>query len=217
MRPALTGPVPPGDSAGANPGEANAAETGAAETDAVLIERSCGQPQQFATIFDRHADQVYHYVARRIGAQAAADVVAEVFLVAFRNRHRYDQDRADARPWLYGIATRLIRAYRRAEQRRLRNLTLNLTRLSAPDSVDSFEERSASRLAAQQLGPRLARALRRLSAADRDLLLLVAWAELTYEQAAQALEIPIGTVSSRLHRIRKKVRRTLGGTDPSAG
>jgi RNA polymerase sigma-70 factor, ECF subfamily len=96
-------------------------------------------------------------------------------------------------------------------------MALTLTRISAADSVDGFEERVASRVSAQQLGPQLTRALRRLSAADRDLLLLVAWAELTYEQAAQALGIPMGTVRSRLHRIRQKVRRALGGADPLSG
>jgi len=191
-------PVPPG---------------GAAETDAALIARSRGQPQVFAAVFERHADELYRYVARRIGGQAAADVVAEAFLVAFRNRHRYDQDRTDARPWLYGIATRLVGEHRRAERRRLRTLT----RIAAPQTGEGFEDRAASRVVAQQLGPQLASALRRLSAADRDLLLLVAWAELTYEQAAQALGIPTGTVRSRLHRIRRKLRRALGGTDPSTG
>ncbi|MEV4889556.1 sigma factor-like helix-turn-helix DNA-binding protein, partial [Nonomuraea sp. NPDC055795] len=48
------------------------------------------------------------------------------------------------------------------------------------------------------------------------LLLLVAWADLTYEDAALALGVPVGTVRSRLHRLRVKVRRTLGGADPFA-
>jgi RNA polymerase sigma-70 factor (ECF subfamily) len=79
---------------------------------------------------------------------------------------------------------------------------------------EAFEERSAARLSAQMLQPRLAAALSRLSAADRDLLLLIAWAELSYQEAALALGVPVGTVRSRLHRIRKKARRALGGADP---
>jgi DNA-directed RNA polymerase specialized sigma24 family protein len=142
-----------------------------ADSDAALIGTSCSQPQAFAAIFDRHADGLYQYVAGRVGAHAAADVVAEVFVVAFRTRDRYDRDRPDARPWLYGIATRLVARHRREERRRLRALA----RIAAPDAVDGFEEHATDRVVAQQLHPRLARALRRLSAADRDLLLLVAW------------------------------------------
>jgi len=52
--------------------------------------------------------------------------------------------------------------------------------------------------------------LAELSAADRELVLLVAWAELSYEQVAEALAVPIGTVRSRLHRVRAKVRRSIG-------
>lgn len=51
-------------------------------------------------------------MTRRLGRDAAEDVVAETFLVAFDRRHRYDPARPDARPWLYGIATNLIRRHR---------------------------------------------------------------------------------------------------------
>jgi RNA polymerase sigma factor (sigma-70 family) len=196
MLPTPIGPDPPGQPA---------------ESDAALIGRSCSQPQAFAAIFDRHADELYRYVAGRVGAHAAADVVAEVFVVAFRRRDRYDRDRPDARPWLYGIATHLVGQHRRDERRRLRALA----RIAAPGAVEGFEEHATDRVVAQQLHPRLARALRRLSAEDRDLLLLVAWGELTYKQAGQALGIPMGTVASRLHRIRRKLRIALGDAGPS--
>jgi RNA polymerase sigma factor (sigma-70 family) len=196
MLPTPTGPDPPGQPA---------------DSDAALIGRSCSRPQAFAAIFDRHAEELYRYVVGRIGAQAAADVVAEVFMVAFRNRDRYDRDRPDARPWLYGIATRLVGQHRREERRRLRALA----RIAAPGAVEGVEEHATDRVVAQQLQPRLARALRRLSPEDRDLLLLVAWGDLTYQQAGQVLRVPMGTVASRLHRIRRKLRRALGDADPS--
>lgn len=182
-----------------------------ADSDAALIGTSCSRPQAFAAIFDRHADELYRYVVGRIGAQAAADVVAEVFVVAFRNRDRYDRDRPDARPWLYGIATRLVAQHRREERRRLRALA----RIATPGAVEGFEEHATDRVMAQQLHPRLARALRRLPAEDRDLLLLVAWGDLTYQQAGQTLGIPMGTVASRLHRIRRKLRRALSDAGPA--
>lgn len=83
--------------------------------------------------------------------------------------------------------------------------------------MEGVEEHATDRIMAQQLHPRLARALRRLSVEDRDLLLLlVAWGDLTYQQAGQVLGIPMGTMASRLHRIRRKLRRALGDTDPSS-
>jgi RNA polymerase sigma-70 factor (ECF subfamily) len=178
-------------------------------TDAALIAASVGQPEAFALVFDRHSDEIHRYVARRLGAEIAQDVVAETFLTAFRKRGTYDHDRTDARPWLYGIATFAMHEHRRAETRRNRLLA----RSEPPP--ESFDERSAAKVTAQQLQPRLAAVLARLSQAERDLLLLVAWTDLTYEETALSLGIPVGTVRSRLHRVREKVRRALGGIDPT--
>jgi RNA polymerase sigma factor (sigma-70 family) len=181
-------------------------------SDATLIKRSGDEPEMFAALFDRYGDEIHRYAARRLGAQLADDVTAETFLTAFRKRACYDLTRADARPWLYGIATHAVREFRRAEVRRNRALA----RSEADVAAEPFDERSDARLTARQLAPRLAAVLAKLSAADRDLLLLVAWTDLTYEDAAQALGVPVGTVRSRLHRIRKKVRRAFGGVNPMA-
>ncbi|NRQ38681.1 RNA polymerase sigma factor [Nonomuraea sp. NN258] len=179
--------------------------------DAAMIGRSLDDPESFAALFDRHADEIHRYAARRLGAELAEDVTGEVFLVAFRRRARYDRAWPDARPWLYGIATNVISQHRRAERRR--NAAMAKVVVERPGT---FDDRSADRVTAEQLQPRLAGALTGLSAAERDLLLLVAWADLTYEDAALALGVPVGTVRSRLHRLRVKVRRALGGIDPFA-
>ena len=76
--------------------------------DAAVIRLSRHEPEQFTVLFRRHAPHIQHYVVRRLGQDAADDIVAETFLLAFRQRDTYDQARADARPWLYGIATNLI-------------------------------------------------------------------------------------------------------------
>jgi len=180
--------------------------------DAGVIEESLTEPERFAVLFDRHSAEIHHYAARRLGGENADDVVAETFLAAFRKRFGYDMTRPDARPWLYGIATNAIREHRRGEMRRNRLLA----RAPDPGPAESFDDRSAARITAQALQPRLAAVLARLTAEERDLLLLVAWAELSYEEAARALGIPVGTVRSRLHRLRAKVRRGLGGIDPTA-
>jgi RNA polymerase sigma-70 factor (ECF subfamily) len=182
-------------------------DVAAAETaDAEIIGLSQDDPELFAVIFDRHADEIHRYVARRLGQQVAPDVVSDVFLAAFRNRGRYDASRADARPWLYGIATKVISQHLRGEGRRVRALAAIRPPASAELSVDEISDR----ITAAQLRPRLLHVLAGLPAADRELVLLVAWAELSYEQAAEALQIPVGTVRSRLHRVRAKLRRSIG-------
>jgi RNA polymerase sigma-70 factor (ECF subfamily) len=179
--------------------------------DSRTISASLTDPERFAEIFHRHWDEIHRYIARRLGPESAEDVGAETFTVAFRNRGRYDLARTDARPWLYGIATNLIGQHRRAERRRHQLLA----RTSADWVSASFADSSDARVTAEQLGPRVASVLAGLPAADRDLLLLIAWADLTYEEAAEALGVPMGTVRSRLHRVRKKIRRAFGGIDPT--
>lgn len=175
-------------------------------SDAAVIEESCRDPERFAALFDRHADEIHRYAARRLGPQIAADVVSEVFLAAFRNRAGYDVSRPDARPWLYGISAKMISQQLRTDGRRLRALAAT----PVPRPAELPEDDITDRVTAAQLRPRLLRALDQLSPADRELVLLVAWAGLSYEQAAQALEIPLGTVRSRLHRTRAKIRQALG-------
>jgi DNA-directed RNA polymerase specialized sigma24 family protein len=90
------------------------AEAGADADDAAVIQLSRQAPEHFTMLFRRHAPRIQRYVVRRLGQDAADDIVAETFLLAFRQRDSYDQTRADARPWLYGIATNLIGRHRRA-------------------------------------------------------------------------------------------------------
>jgi RNA polymerase sigma-70 factor (ECF subfamily) len=188
---------------------APAADGPPGRTDAEVIAGSLDDPERFAVIFDRHADEIHRYAARRLGQQAAADVVSEVFLAAFRNRGRYQPSRTDARPWLYGIATKVISQQLRAEGRRAHLLAA----VAAAAPAEPAAADIGDRIAALRLHEVLAGVLAGLSPADRELVLLVAWAELSYEQAAQALQIPIGTVRSRLHRVRAKVRHAVDPAD----
>jgi RNA polymerase sigma factor (sigma-70 family) len=180
--------------------------------DGAIIASSVHDPEQFAVVFRRHAPAIQRYVVRRLGADAADDVVAETFLTAFRQRSRYQRDRPDARPWLYGIATNLIRRHRRAEIRQYRAVA----RIGIDPVTEPFTERVDARVSASGESRRLAAALAKLPAAHRDTLLLVAWGDLTYEQAALALGVPVGTVRSRLSRARGRLRQALGNADPTA-
>ena len=188
------------------------AEAAADADDAAVIQLSRHEPEYFTELFRRHAPYIQRYVVRRLGQDAADDIVAETFLLAFRQRDSYDQARADARPWLYGIATNLIGRHRRAEIRLYRALA----RTGADPVTESFTDRIDDRVSASTAGRRLAAALGRLSAELRDTLLLVAWGDLSYEETAAALGVPVGTVRSRISRARSALRRSLGDTNPAA-
>ncbi|GII77780.1 DNA-directed RNA polymerase sigma-70 factor [Sphaerisporangium rufum] len=173
--------------------------------DAELIRRSVADPEQFSAVFERYVAQIHLYVSRRLGTPHADDIVSETFLAAFRRRENYDQAYRMARPWLYGIATRLIARHRRAEERFLRALA----RTGVDPIGASIEDELVDRVAAQSQERRLAGALARLSRGERDVLLLIAWEDLSYQEAAHALGVPVGTVRSRLHRARKTIKKEL--------
>ncbi|WIX82914.1 RNA polymerase sigma factor [Amycolatopsis carbonis] len=172
--------------------------------DGEVIAASADRPDLFAVIFDRHAASVYGYLASRLGQQIADDLLADTFLAAFSARQRYDSARAGVRPWLFGIATNMIARHRRDEVRRHR-----LTSAAARDDDGGHDDRVTAELAAQAMRPLLSAALAGLSQGDRDVLLLIAWEQLSYEEVAAVLAIPLGTVRSRLNRARRKVRAIL--------
>lgn len=168
-------------------------------SDAEALRKSQREPWHFAIVYDRHLSDVHRYLRRRVGDGPAEDLTAEVFVNAFRGRGRYHARYETALPWLLGIATNVIGDHRRAERRRLAVLERVTTQQAAVagDAPDTL------------LAPEIARALRRLRAADRDALLLVVWGELSYEEAARELDVPIGTIRSRISRARRRLAGEL--------
>jgi len=175
-------------------------------TDADAIRDSLEEPSAFVRVFERHHGRLLAYCRRRAGDDGE-DIASEVFARAFDLRARYDLTRADAAPWLFGIATNLIASARRAERRQLRAYARLHVEPSHTFSHDVGERIDAARAVAKA-----ADAVRRLPPRERDVLLLVAWAELSQEEVADALAVPIGTVKSRLSRARGRIRRQLGNT-----
>jgi RNA polymerase sigma factor (sigma-70 family) len=166
----------------------------------------------FAGVYERYFPGIHHYIAGRLGRDVADDIAADTFVIALRKHDGFDARRGPVGAWLYGIATNLIAQHRRMEQRRYRALA----RVKAGPLTGEHEDRVVSSVAAEDMQPRLARALARLSPAERDVLLLVALADVSHEEISQALDIPYGTVGSRLNRARKKIRAALdqeGQTD----
>ncbi|MFJ8916348.1 RNA polymerase sigma factor [Amycolatopsis sp. NPDC102389] len=181
------------------------AGTGEQVTDADLAARLPRDPELFTEVHDRYFAAIYRYVAGRLDAQTAEDIAAETFLVAFDRRGTFDAERGEVRVWLFGIATNLVARHRRREARHYRALA----RASVAPVVEGHESRVVASVAARRLLPQLANALSRLSAGERDVLLLVALGQLGYEEVAAALGISSGTVGSRLSRARKKLNSIL--------
>ena len=181
------------------------------DDDAAIIERSWHEPERFALLFDRHAARIHRYVARRVGREVADDLVAETFLAAFAKRRGYFTAYRDAGPWLYGIATNLVGQHRREEVRQFRIRQAAWPELAEPGHA----ERVTADVTARSVRHQLAAALAELADGDRDVLVLIAWEQLSYAETARALAIPVGTVRSRLNRARSRLRATLaaGPTD----
>jgi RNA polymerase sigma-70 factor (ECF subfamily) len=180
--------------------------------DLEVIATSLDEPRHFTVIFDRHAGVVFRFLIRRVGRDTADELLGETFRIAFERRATFDLTRESARPWLYGIATNLVAKHRRTEARRLRATAL----LAVERPSDSLADNVVALVSANHSWPDVARAIARLPDGERDALLLYAWEELSYDEIAVALEIPVGTVRSRLNRARTRLRelKVPSGEDP---
>jgi RNA polymerase sigma factor (sigma-70 family) len=174
-------------------------------TDAAAIQASLVNGDAFFRVVERHFDEISRYLRRRVAREIADELTAEVFTTAFVRRTTYDLRRVSALPWLYGIASNLLRNRLRHELRELETLArVAVDPLTASgDPLDRVLETSVE--------PALAGALLGLTAEERDVLLLFAWGDLAYEEIAEALDLPLGTVKSRLSRARTHVRVALEG------
>jgi RNA polymerase sigma factor (sigma-70 family) len=173
------------------------------QSDSEAIAASLAEPRAFGVIFERHFGAIFRYLRRRLDDQPAEEATAQTFLVAFDERRRFDRERADARPWLFGIATNVARRHRRHEIGELRAIAA----LGADTSISN--DGSEARVDAERMRSALARCLAKLPAEESDVLYLLVWAELDQPEIAAALGVPLGTVKSRLSRARGRVRKAL--------
>jgi len=181
-------------------------------SDAEVLARSLGDAQAFSVVVERHFADVHRYLARRVGSDRADDLAAQAFAVAFRRRRDFDASADSARPWLFGIATNVLRNQLRSERRML----AAIARLDRDDS-DGFGpevDRSIDRADAVSDVARIAGAIAALDSDQRDVLLLHAWGDLSQREIADALAVPVGTVYSRLSRARATLRHALSSLSP---
>ncbi len=171
-----------------------------------------GHEAAFGVLFERHAGRIYNYCFRRTGDWATAeDLTSTTFLLAWRSRGRAPLEAESALPLLYGIATNVLRNQRRSlRRRRAAFARLPLERTEEPDFAEEGSIRLDDQLAMRQLLQLFARLPRR----EQDVIALCDWSELSYEDAGVALDIPIGTVRSRLARGRRRLRELAAATGP---
>lgn len=165
----------------------------------------------FDEAFEAEFDRLHRYLARRLGSPAAEDLAAESFAIAYRRWDDVDPSRP-VRPWLYGIAGNLIRHHRRKERRMLRAYAR-----TGVDPIVHEDETTAERVDPHARDARaqkavIAAALAQLRPAEREVLLMHAWAELSDAEIAGALSLPLGTVKSRLNRAREHMRNHLAAS-----
>ncbi|MEV4317208.1 RNA polymerase sigma factor [Actinocrispum sp. NPDC049592] len=166
-----------------------------------------GDPRAvFARLFELHAGPMRGYLAGRVGADTADDLVAETFVVAYRRRASYDRHQAEIRGWLYGIASNLLRNHVRQE---IRGYQLTARAGADRPVTDGLDTAVAERVDAAARMRLLAGHLASLSEQERDVLLLTSWAGLEPAEVAVALDVPASTVRSRLHRVRQKLQALL--------
>lgn len=157
--------------------------------------------ERFRELFEQHRGAVLAYARRRVDGDAAADVVADTFLVTWR---RLDDVPEDPLPWLYGVARRVVANQRRAGRRAesLMSALLRVPRAPAPEPGDGLLAADGVRAALDSLSER-----------DREALRLVAWEGLDPERAAQAAGCSRAAFAVRLHRARKRLATALAADD----
>jgi RNA polymerase sigma factor (sigma-70 family) len=172
-------------------------------SDVNCLARSLSEPEAFELIFERHFDAIHKYLHRRVGRDLADELAAETFAAAFERRASCRAGDS-ALPWLYGIATNLLRRRFRAERRQLRAYARR-----GGDRGVVYEDEAEARAAGSSVGARLASALAAMRPRERDALLLYALCDLSYDEIALALDVPVGTVRTWLHRARRTAQRVL--------
>jgi len=174
------------------------ANRGALDDEALVASRA--DAERFEVVFKLRAREIWRYLAARLGQSAADELLSEVFVRAFAARSRFEPKRGSARGWLYGIANNICRERFRGEsQSRLLGLGEGVARSqAAPDAADRVVDRDTLRHAIDSLPDE-----------RRQVVLLIAAFGLSYEEAAQALAVPVGTVRSRFFRARRQLRALL--------
>lgn len=174
-----------------------------------------GEREAFAELYEQCARIVYRHALRLTGDWSTAEeVMSDTFLAAWQGRERLSEGEGSPLPWLLGIATHKCENARRGLRRRL----AFLARQPRPPVVADFAPETAGRIDDARRLAVVQDALGHLRRQEREVLSLCVWSGLDYQQTAEALGVPVGTVRSRLSRARKKLARLVEEkAEPRAG
>ena len=161
----------------------------------------------FGELFERHADAVYLHCFRRTASWSRAEeLTSTVFLEAWRRRQSACLETDSILPWLLAVANNVIRNANRALRRHQRLLA----KLPPPPQADDFVDDAAGRLDDERDMAHMLRLLSALRTEEQEVIALCDWAGLSYTQAATALDVPVGTIRSRLSRAHEHLRVRIG-------
>jgi RNA polymerase sigma factor (sigma-70 family) len=183
------------------------------QDDALWRKVHAGSAEAFGVLFDRHASTIKAYCFRRTAdAAAAEDLTSIVFLETWRKRRDVEVATGNVLPWLYGVATNVLRNERRARRR----YKAALARLPQPQDDRDFADDSADRVDDERRMHEILDVVRRLSRGEQEAFVLCAWQGLSAAEAAQALGVRETTVRTRLFRARARLRTLVGETESPA-
>lgn len=170
-----------------------------------------GDGRAFGVVFDRHSAAVYsHALSRTASGPDAEDIASLTFLEAWRKRGQVRFVNGSAKPWLLSVATNLCRNHARA----LRRHHAQIAKLPHDSNPIDTAETALSNIHRRELQRTVAAALGRLRREEHEVICLCDLAGLSYGEVAGAINVPVGTVRSRLSRARTHLRQILAPFDP---
>jgi len=170
-----------------------------------------GQEEAMAALYQRHGALIYRFSLRLSqDVSIAEEVTQDVFLALLRRPERFDPNRSAISTWLCGIARRLV--WRQLEQRH-RHVAMEFS--DEEGEAESREDDPGVALSRKEAVAAVQRGLEELPTALQEVIVLCEFEEMKYEEAALVLDVPVGTVRSRLHRAKARLGLLLRGASHS--
>lgn len=169
-----------------------------------------------AHLYRAHVHAIHRYMATRVGDDVAEELTAQTFVEAWAEREGYDPELGSPRRWIFGIAHNVLSHHYRQERRRAAGYVAMAAQRRLANWMEAFEDEVCEAFAAAERAARLELVLRGTEQTDRELLVLGAQPDVTYQVMADAFDIPVGTVRSRLSRARRRLANQIDGTEPGS-
>lgn len=175
------------------------------QSDADIIRNSIADPNTFEDIFHRHYKTIYNYFSRRVEKEVIEELASSVFVKAFEIRNKFDTTKENSLPWLYGISSNILNTSRRTKNR----YQVKQKRAFEFYKQDAISNDKNLLFEDKKINDVISEALLKLKKADLEVVLLFIWEQLTYQEIASTLKIPIGTVKSRMNRAKNILEKKL--------